>query len=335
MSRELPYFKFRPAEYNSGDIVLCSFEAQGLFVNLCAIYWSELGKLPYSKAIKRFPTASQKAWDELFEEGCIKLEDEDIRITFLDTQLDERGKLAIKNKHNIEKRWGVKPSKSSEKPTKNTSGTGVVYQSDTIENKKEKEKENKRDSISTTVLDSSSGVVTHSSASSTADAVGASKEPGIEERTEIFRNDVISAGGTIYTPRMLTEFISYWTEKTQRRKVAKLRFELERTWDVSKRLTTWASRSRSYACFLSDAERSLAMRKADFKKTLQGHLETYGRDILNEFFLWWTQPDKEGQMRWEAEEFWDVKARLESWQNKRPKTEDKNDTYKIPVSRTQ
>jgi hypothetical protein len=34
MAKELPYFKFEPAEYLTKD-VFCSLAAQGLFINLC------------------------------------------------------------------------------------------------------------------------------------------------------------------------------------------------------------------------------------------------------------------------------------------------------------
>jgi hypothetical protein len=38
MAKELPYFKFEPAEYLTKD-VSCSLAAQGLFINLCSYYW--------------------------------------------------------------------------------------------------------------------------------------------------------------------------------------------------------------------------------------------------------------------------------------------------------
>jgi hypothetical protein len=38
MAKELPYFKFEPAEYLTKD-VFCSLAAQGLFINLCSYYW--------------------------------------------------------------------------------------------------------------------------------------------------------------------------------------------------------------------------------------------------------------------------------------------------------
>ena len=39
MAKELPYFKFYPGIYITGDVTLCSLEAQGLFINICSFYW--------------------------------------------------------------------------------------------------------------------------------------------------------------------------------------------------------------------------------------------------------------------------------------------------------
>lgn len=43
-----------------------------------------------------------------------------------------------------------------------------------------------------------------------------------------------------YPEKMREAFISYWTEKNK--SGTKMRFELEKTWDLARRLNTWASR---------------------------------------------------------------------------------------------
>ena len=43
---KLPYFKFMVCDWLSGDIQMCSMEAQGVFVNLCAKLWQKGGYLP-------------------------------------------------------------------------------------------------------------------------------------------------------------------------------------------------------------------------------------------------------------------------------------------------
>lgn len=44
-----------------------------------------------------------------------------------------------------------------------------------------------------------------------------------------------------YSPQMLKAFIEYWTEKNKSK--TKMRFELEKTWDLEKRLARWNANS--------------------------------------------------------------------------------------------
>ena len=54
---------------------------------------------------------------------------------------------------------------------------------------------------------------------------------------------VISRGGT-YEPTMIRAFFNYWTERNK--SGTKMRFELEKTWETSKRLVTWANNEKEY-----------------------------------------------------------------------------------------
>jgi hypothetical protein len=58
----------------------------------------------------------------------------------------------------------------------------------------------------------------------------------------IFRESVLKFNGS-YPEKMLEDFIRYWTEPNKSR--TKLRFELEKTWEIGRRLATWASRDKS------------------------------------------------------------------------------------------
>jgi hypothetical protein len=53
--------------------------------------------------------------------------------------------------------------------------------------------------------------------------------------------------------------------------------------------------------------------KQNFKQTLIPFLEKYGKDMLNDFFLHWTQVSKTGKLGWELEKTWSVEARLNTW----------------------
>ena len=53
-------------------------------------------------------------------------------------------------------------------------------------------------------------------------------------------------------------------------------------------------------------------KKIEFTDLLKPYLEKYGADICNSFWKYWTEPNKSksGQIRWEAEKFFDFPARL-------------------------
>jgi len=58
----------------------------------------------------------------------------------------------------------------------------------------------------------------------------------------------------------------------------------------------------------------LEPRRVEFKKSLQEHLDTYGRDMLNAFYLYWTEPNpSKTKMRFELEKTWSVDLRLSNW----------------------
>lgn len=73
-----------------------------------------------------------------------------------------------------------------------------------------------------------------------------------KERARIFENSLIpfvtSRGGQ-YKPEMVRAFFNYWTEKNK--SGTKMRFEMEKTWEVSKRLQTWAARNNTYKSSLT------------------------------------------------------------------------------------
>lgn len=143
MARDLPYFKFIVSEYNDGDITLCSLEAQGLFINLCALYWSQEGNLSITKCKRRFNGCNTTVWDELINDGVIKVSGDAIKISFLDEQFAERRKLSTINKQNVDKRWKKEGVDTVVLPS-NNGGSSSVYN---IEERREEKKreEKKRD----------------------------------------------------------------------------------------------------------------------------------------------------------------------------------------------
>jgi hypothetical protein len=55
-------------------------------------------------------------------------------------------------------------------------------------------------------------------------------------------------------------------------------------------------------------------RKLKFSSTLEPYLSIYGRDFLNDFYRYWTEPNKSGtKFRQELEKTWDLERRLSTW----------------------
>jgi len=58
----------------------------------------------------------------------------------------------------------------------------------------------------------------------------------------------------------------------------------------------------------------LRARTQKFYDSLKPHLEAYGKDMLREFFEYWTEPNKSStQFKQEMEKTWDTSRRLKSW----------------------
>jgi hypothetical protein len=122
MAKEIPYFKFFIGEWANGDITCESYEAQGIFINICSIYWAKVGKLTERYIRKKFK--SDDTINELIEAEIIKIKDGKVIINFLDEQLQE-DQLLRRVKSN-----GGKKSASLRKKTK-TSLTPVQDQLNT------------------------------------------------------------------------------------------------------------------------------------------------------------------------------------------------------------
>ena len=108
---ELPYFKFYPDEWLTGDVTMEEFDVQGIFANISAYYWKKDCNTSMGKLKKRYRNVTEEQWDSLVDNGIIKMdEDQRVRINFLDEQWQERqddhaAKVAA-GKKSAEKRWG-------------------------------------------------------------------------------------------------------------------------------------------------------------------------------------------------------------------------------------
>lgn len=74
----------------------------------------------------------------------------------------------------------------------------------------------------------------------------------IQERAKIFYSQVAEYINT-YSPAMLRSFYDYWTEPNKSN--TKMKFELQQTWDLSRRLNNWHNReNKSKVNIMSNPE---------------------------------------------------------------------------------
>jgi len=138
MAKELPYFKFTVADWLTGDIVFENYDVQGLFINICAIYWQREGALSLSDINKRFKNPPQLL--EL-KDRFLTIIDDAISIKFLDEQFTERKKLSCVNSENGKKGGRPKtPDNLSGKPNANR----TVSEDKAKQSNKEKKREEKK-----------------------------------------------------------------------------------------------------------------------------------------------------------------------------------------------
>lgn len=137
MAKELPYFKFYCSEWNDGDITLEEFRTQGVFINICSLYWSRGCNLTLEKLKRRFKD-NVRDIEILLSENLIKnLNDGSIKIRFLDEQWT--GKDARSTTSRINGSKGGRPKKPK-KPNQNLTKPNIEEIRE--EEKREEDKEN-------------------------------------------------------------------------------------------------------------------------------------------------------------------------------------------------
>jgi hypothetical protein len=203
MAKELPYFKFEPAEYLTKDISFCTLGAQGLFINICAYYWQRNCKLTKDQLLKRLNHLTE--FDELIDEGVIDLNEngQTIVIKFLDNQLVDVEKTSKQNSANGAK--GGRPKKPSESENK---PTALISLSETKGIREDKIKEDKIKE----------------------------ENNSIDSRKLKFAH-TLKPFLDIYTKETIRDFYDYWTEPNKSN--TKFKQEMQKTWSAERRLKTW------------------------------------------------------------------------------------------------
>lgn len=141
MAKNYSWFKFTSSEWLTGDIVFEPLSVQGLFINICAIYWQRDGELSLDDINKRYnnPKEIAKLTDRFFS-----VKDGFIIIKFLDEQLIEVGRKSQVNSENGKKGGRPKSLTDSEKKAKETERLAKQSEAKRIKADKIREEEEKR-----------------------------------------------------------------------------------------------------------------------------------------------------------------------------------------------
>lgn len=221
MAKELPYFKFEPSQWDTGNIQMCSQESKGVFIDICSIYWQRLGELPYKLALQKVCGGNATALTSLCNEGVIKVIEDMICIDFLNEQLVEFENTSSVNSKNAREGW--------EKRRKNATALQPQSERNAIREDKRREDEMKGEKIK-----EDKKIVSR-------DSIAPKKT--IEERENDFMNS-IAPYVSEYGKEMCRKFYEHWTEKNQGG--TKMKFEMQKTWEVGKRLKTWFDNSKNF-----------------------------------------------------------------------------------------
>lgn len=224
MAKDLPYFKFYCSEWSDGDISLEDMNIQGLFINVCAYYWSNEGVLTLSKCMKKFKLVPESDFKVLIKSNIIKVDNNDnIIINFLNEQLQERDRQSIINKINGSK--GGRPPQN--KPKNNQIETenkpnGFISLTETITETEPKQKAIREEKKRKEEI---------------------RKEENKKEKIDFAKQNLHQSLKPFlekYGKDMLNDFFLYWTEPNQTN--TKLKYEMEKTWSIEARLNTWSKR---------------------------------------------------------------------------------------------
>jgi hypothetical protein len=67
----------------------------------------------------------------------------------------------------------------------------------------------------------------------------------------------------------------------------------------------------------NDIKDNIIKKESEFKESIKPFIQKYGKDICNNFYLYWSEPNKsKTKLRYEMEKTWDVERRLANWANR-------------------
>ncbi|QDP58200.1 MAG: hypothetical protein Unbinned2365contig1001_32 [Prokaryotic dsDNA virus sp.] len=90
--KELPYFKFFPNQWITGSIMFMDLDVQGAFMKICCYYWSKECNVSRDQIKSLVPDH----WNKLIDSQLLKIDNNKIKIKWLDEQYEERKEAHVK-----------------------------------------------------------------------------------------------------------------------------------------------------------------------------------------------------------------------------------------------
>lgn len=199
MAKNFPFFKFVATEWLTGDIVYEELSTQGLFINICALYWQRDGKLSLQDINKRYKTIIV---DNLIDRFFTVING-NISISFLDEQLIDAGHISKVNSENGKKGAEAKRIKAT--------ANRPLSEPLAKPSKEEEEQEEEKDILPQNLFNYKK----------------CSDKEFVEE---------LSKFKGLYNKKTLTDFYIYWSDKNEK---GKMKIAMQDTFEVNKRLVTW------------------------------------------------------------------------------------------------
>lgn len=177
MAKGFPYFKFIASEWLTGDIVFEDFDLQGIFINVCALYWHRDGNISLEDLKKRIKTDRLNSLIGRFIDVD---NDGNISIKFLKEQLVFSGYISDTNSKNG--KLGGRPKGAKNKEKKPTANRPLTDR---------KAKKSKED-------------------------IEIDKDKDIELKKQSFKN-LLKPFESFYETEMIQQFYDYWTEANKQK----------------------------------------------------------------------------------------------------------------------
>jgi hypothetical protein len=216
MSEKLSWFKFDPSNWMMGRIRKMDKSIQSDFLALICVYWNNECELSIEDAELE---VGESVLNQLIKYKIVKKRDESIAIDFLDDQLVEICNTSEKRSIAAKKRWHAKDMQVHS----NSNASALQTDADKIREDKIRTYKSREEGELTGVA-----LTLHQK----------------KVREDEFRTNAESLV-SIETPKEeVKKFCDYWTESKP--KGRKMKFEMEKTFDLKRRLAKWLDNAEKW-----------------------------------------------------------------------------------------